>query len=52
MGLGSALNLPVRWQGRTLGALNLLHEAGWYSEADIPTGQIFAALAVPALLSV
>jgi hypothetical protein len=51
LGCESALNLPVRWQGRTLGTLNLLHRAGWYGEADAATGRIFAALAVPALLA-
>jgi hypothetical protein len=50
MGLGSAMNLPVRWGGRTLGAVNLLHAPGHYAEADAATGMIFAALAVPALL--
>jgi GAF domain-containing protein len=49
-GLGAALNLPVRWHGRTLGALNLLHEAGWFTPADAEAGRPFAALAVPALL--
>lgn len=49
-GLGAALNLPVRWRGRTLGALNLLHEAGWFAPADAEAGRPFAALAVPALL--
>ena len=51
LGCESAMNLPVRWQGRTLGTLNLLHRAGWYDEADAATGRIFAALAVPALLA-
>ena len=38
-----------RWcDCRTLGVLNLLHGAGWYGEDDVPLGQIFAALAVPA----
>ena len=46
----AALTLPVRWQGRTLGVLSLLHEAGWYGEDDKATGMLFAALAVPALL--
>jgi hypothetical protein len=50
LGCESALNIPVRWHGRTLGTLNLLHEAGWYDEPDAATGRIFAALAVPALL--
>ena len=50
MGLGSAMNLPVRWDGRTLGTVNLLHDAGYFTDADAELGMIFAALAVPALL--
>lgn len=52
MGLASAVNLPVRWNGRTLGAVNLLHDAAHFTEADAATGALFAALAVPALLAV
>jgi len=48
LGCGSVLNLPVVHDGRTLGVLNLLHEARWYGEDDVPLGQVFAALAVPA----
>lgn len=51
LGCDSALNLPVRWQGRTLGTLNLLHEAGWYGPADAVVGGLFAGLAVPVLLA-
>ncbi|MBF8288327.1 MAG: histidine kinase, partial [Candidatus Rokubacteria bacterium] len=50
LGCASVLNLPVVWDGRTLGTINLLHEAGFYDEGDVPVGQIFAALAAPALL--
>lgn len=49
LGCASILNLPVVWDGRVLGTLNLLHEAQWYTEADVPVGLTFAALAVPAL---
>lgn len=52
LGLASAMNLPVRWNGRTLGTLNLLHGAAHFTEADSQTGAIFAALAVPALLAI
>jgi hypothetical protein len=52
LGCESALNIPVRWAGRTLGTLNLLHEAGWYRPEDAETGRLFAALAAPALLHV
>lgn len=49
LGCESCVNIPVRWQGQTIGMLNLLHEARWYTPDDIPTFTIFAALAVPAL---
>jgi hypothetical protein len=49
LGCASILNLPVVWSGRVLGTLNLLHEAHWYDERDVPTGLVFAGLAVPAL---
>lgn len=51
LGCDSVLNVPVVWNGRTLGTLNLLHRAHWYSEADVPLAEAFAALAVPAYLA-
>ena len=50
LGCASVINIPVVWNGRLLGTLNLLHEAHWYEEADVPIGLTFAALAAPALL--
>ena len=50
LGCASVLNVPVVWDGRTLGTINLLHEAGWYDEGDVSVAQIFAALVTPALL--
>ncbi len=52
LGCESAVNVPVRWDGRTLGALNLLHEAGHYGEAQLPMLSVFAALAVAPVLRV
>jgi hypothetical protein len=52
LGCESVLNLPVRWRGQTLGTLNLLHRAGWYDQADVPVGVLFAQLATPALLEI
>ena len=49
LGCASVLNVPVVWDGRVLGTLNLLHEAEWYDESDAVMGRAFAALAVPAL---
>ena len=51
LGCASVLNLPVSWNDCVLGTINLLHEAGWYGDADAPVGLAFAALAVPAYLS-
>jgi hypothetical protein len=48
LGCASVLNVPVVWKAQTLGTINLLHEAGWYEEDDVPVAQAFAALAVPA----
>ena len=50
LGCASVLNLPVVHDGRTLGVINLLHETRWYGDDDVPLGQVFAALAVPAFL--
>ena len=49
LGCASILNVPVVWSDRVLGTLNLLHEAQWYDDADVPVGLAFAGLAVPAL---
>ena len=51
LGCGSVLNLPVVWDGRVLGTVNLLHEAGWYDAGDAALGLVFAALAVPGYLA-
>lgn len=48
LGCESVLNVPVAWNGRTLGTINLLHRAGWYRESDIPIAETIAAFAVPA----
>jgi hypothetical protein len=47
----AVLNLPVVHGDRLLGTVNLLHEAGWYDEGDVPLGLVFAALAIPAYLA-
>src|SRR5262249_43629735 len=49
LGCEGAINVPVRWGGRTIGQLTLLHEARWYRHADAATGLLFAAMALPAL---
>jgi hypothetical protein len=52
LGCESCVNVPVRWNGKTIGMLNLLHEAGWYTPDDVPALTVFAALAAPALLEI
>jgi hypothetical protein len=49
LGCESVLNMPVRWQGQTLGTMNLLHEAGWYQESDVAVTRLFAHLGLPAM---
>lgn len=49
LGCESAVNVPVRWQGTTLGSLNLLHESGWYQPRMLAELTEFAALAAPLL---
>lgn len=46
-GCASALNLPLRSQGRTVGALNLLHAAGHYADLDMARLARLAEAAVP-----
>ena len=48
-GCCSAINMPVLWQGRTLGALNLLHEAGHYAGLDFGRLAVLADAAAPLL---
>lgn len=52
LGCESAVNYPVRWNGKTVGSLNLLHQAGWYNERNVAAIGPFAALSVPALLDI
>lgn len=52
LGCEGAVNLPVRWDGRTLGALNLLHGAGHYDETQTSLLSVFAAFAVAPVLRI
>jgi hypothetical protein len=51
LGCQSVLNMPIRWRGRTVGSLNLLHEAQWYERNDVDRCRPFAQLVLPALLT-
>jgi GAF domain-containing protein len=52
LGCEGAVNVPVRWNGETLGGLNLLDAAGRYHEEQTPLLLTFAALALPAFLHI
>jgi hypothetical protein len=51
LGCESILNMPVRWRGRVLGQVNLLHRAGHYDAAQLPAVRALAQFTVPALLA-
>lgn len=51
LGLGSVLNIPVVFNGRCLGTIDLLHQAGWYRPEDERAGLMLAAFLIPALLA-
>ncbi|MCC0034196.1 MAG: GAF domain-containing protein [Hoeflea sp.] len=48
LGLGSVINLPVVFRGNFIGTVNMLHEAGYYTEARVEQAKL---LAVPSLLA-
>ena len=52
LGCESAVNFPVRWNGKTIGTLNLLHQAGWYNDNNVAAIGPFAALSRPALIEI
>jgi GAF domain-containing protein len=51
MGLGSILNIPVAYNGRCVGTMNLTHVEGWYTHAHEEIGLLLAAfIATPLAL--
>lgn len=52
LGCDSVLNIPVVWDDRMLGTINLLHEAQWYGEGDLEVAAAFAGLAVTPYLAI
>lgn len=51
LGIGAILNVPIRFRGRSLGTLNLCHEAGWFRDEDIAPARLLAALLLAPLLA-
>ena len=51
LGLGSVLNIPIVFEGRCRGTMNLLHQAGWYRPEDERIGLLLGAFLIPVLLN-
>jgi transcriptional regulator with GAF, ATPase, and Fis domain len=49
LGLGSVLNIPITFEGRCMGTMNLLHRAGWYRPEDERLGLMLAPFLIPVL---
>ncbi|WP_454856279.1 GAF domain-containing protein [Rhizobium binxianense] len=50
LGLGSAINVPVVYDGETIGTINLLHREFFYTEDHVGVARQFAPILVPAFL--
>ena len=49
LGLGAVINMPVKDDGRVLGTLNFLREAGGFQKDNVNEAAELAALAIPLL---
>ena len=49
LGCGSVVNLLAIHDDTVVGAINMLHEEGWYDERHVAVGAPFAQLLVPGL---
>jgi GAF domain-containing protein len=50
LGIGSMLNVPIAFAGRSLGTMNLSNVEGWFTTEDERTGLLLGAFVAPALL--
>lgn len=46
LGLGACINVPVAWDGRTVGTMNVLDAEGAYADAQGATAALFAPFLV------
>jgi GAF domain-containing protein len=51
LGIGAIMNVPIRFQGCSLGTMNICSEAGWFRDADCAPGRLLASLLVAPLLA-
>ncbi|MGH8779759.1 GAF domain-containing protein [Paraburkholderia sp.] len=50
MGLGSILNIPIAYDGRCVGTMNLTHVEHWYTHRHEDAGLLLGSFLAPALL--
>jgi len=50
LGLASVLNMPIIWNDRVIGSMNLLHVANHFAPAHAAIAKPFAQLLVPAMM--
>lgn len=43
LGIGSILNIPIAYDGRCVGTMNLSHEEGWYRPEHEPLGLLIGS---------
>jgi transcriptional regulator with GAF, ATPase, and Fis domain len=51
MGLGSILNIPIAYDGRCIGTMNLTHVEHWYTPQHENAGLLLGSFLAPALLA-
>jgi len=52
LGCDAILNVPVVYDGITIGTINLVHEEGWYEEGDTEIALTIASISAPAFLQI
>ncbi|MCY1666645.1 GAF domain-containing protein [Rhizobium sp. SL86] len=50
LGLGAVINIPVVYNGETIGTMNLLDKSGAYTEEHLEKAAAYAPLLIPAYL--
>ncbi len=51
LGIGSIMNIPLAFQGRRLGTMNISHDADWFTQTDAASGKLIASFVVPSLIN-
>jgi GAF domain-containing protein len=51
LGVSGMMNVPIMFAGRCLGTLNISHDAGHFTNDDVPVARLIASLLVPLLLA-